>query len=724
VKKYLVSTMSNSSIAAQIAKYEEAVNQDNNIDNYWWLGISYLLSGDIEEAQATWFIPFANANSEIESASFNVSLCEVLQVAAREQTVLQNYQGALQLREQFQEIESCCLENILELVLLSNCCNCLFPDSLQKWGLKEAIIHNQESLDSALIIAAFQQILLIVNVDNIDDVLVFIECSGVSKELVDLVVSDASAGKYNLPNASWLLFFEGCLKSQPEHIGLLHYLSVMYSTRGDFDKSILIAEKYHSLCFSDLDKVYGYFLLIRSLMEANNFYRVAEEIKKYQELLVKILDNPPADDKPSSYQVITTATGFFPYLQDTPAQTHGYLNRIGEIYQQCLDRNNCEVQLSPENSTSNSKPNGVIRIGYIASTLYSHSVGWLSRWLWEYHNKEKFEVFTYFVKGSPENLFTRKWFQEKAHTSYYVGGNAIEIAELIKENEIDILIDLDSLTESVTYEVMARRPAPVQVTWLGWDACGCPGIDYFIADPYVLPDNAQSYYKEKIWRLPETYVAVDGFEIGIPNIKRADFGLTASDIIYFSAQKGFKLNEGNIIAQMQIIKQVPNSHLLVKARSDNDTSKKLYSAIAEQVGLDFSRIHFLGRDPDEMTHRANLQIADIVLDTFPYNGATTTLETLWLGIPMVTKVGEQFAARNAYGFMMNAGITEGISYTVEEYIDWGIKLGLDGELRKNIHEKLRASRNTSSLWNGEKFTRQIEQAYQEMWDIYLQDCKK
>jgi predicted O-linked N-acetylglucosamine transferase (SPINDLY family) len=716
--------MINLSIAAQIAKYEEAVHQDNNIDNYWWLGVSYLLSGDVDEAQATWFIPFANAINDIESANLNVSLCEILQAAAREQTVLQNYQGALQLREQFQEIESCCLANILELVLLSDCCNCLFPDSLQGWGIKEAVIDNQDDLDSALIIAAFQKILLVVNADNIDDVLVFIEYSKVSKELVDLVVSNASEGKYNLPNASWLSFFEGCLRIQPEHIGLLHYLSVMYSARGDFDKSILIAEKYYSLCFSDLDKVYGYFLLIRSLMEANNFYRVAEEIKKYQELLAKILDNPPEDDKPSSYQVITTATGFFPYLQDTPAQTHGYFNRIGEIYQQCLDRNNHEVQLLQRNSVPNSKPNGVIRIGYIASTLYSHSVGWLSRWLWEYHNKEKFEVFTYFVKGIPENLFTKKWFQEKSHTSYYVGVNAIEIAELIKENEIDILIDLDSLTESVTYEVMARRPAPVQVSWLGWDACGCPGIDYFIADPYVLPDNAQSYYKEKIWRLPETYVAVDGFEIGIPNIKRADFGLTTSDIIYFSAQKGFKLNEGNIIAQMQIIKQVPNSHLLVKARSDNDTSKKLYSAIAEQVGLDFSRIHFLGRDPDEITHRANLQIADIVLDTFPYNGATTTLETLWLGIPMVTKVGEQFAARNAYGFMMNAGITEGISYTVEEYIDWGIKLGLDGELRNNIHGKLRASRNTSPLWNGEKFTRQMEEAYQEMWDIHLQNSKK
>jgi predicted O-linked N-acetylglucosamine transferase (SPINDLY family) len=712
--------MSNPSMAAQIAKYEQAVAQDDNASNYWWLGISYLLSGDLEEAQATWFIPFANANSESELSSYNASLYEILLIAAKEQTTLQNYPGALQLREQLQEIESGQLANILELVLLSSCCGCLHPDCLKKWGLKEAIVSNCSNVEPELLIASFNKILSIINTDNIPDVLVYIEYSGISKQLIDIVVSEAAEGKYNLPNDSWSLFFEGCLELQPEHVGLLHYLSIIYSAKQDFDKSILAAERHYELCHSDLDKIHGYFLLIRSLMEANNFHRVAKLIRGYQELLTTILNNPPEDGKLSAYQVMATTSAFFPYLQDTPEQTRSYLNRAGEIYQQCLIKTNCESQPFQKEYEYSKKPNKVIRIGYIAGTLYAHSVGWLSRWLWEYHDKENFEIFTYFIKGSPDNFFTKKWFQEKSHTSYYVGGNAIKIADLIRENEIDILIDLDSLTDSVTYEVMARKPAPVQVTWLGWDASGCPGIDYFIADPYVLPENAQSYYQEKIWRLPETYVAVDGFEIGVPSIKRTDFGIGANDIVYFSAQKGFKLNEKNIIAQMQIIKQVPNSHLLVKTRGDNHTSRVLYSSIADKVGLDFSKIHFLGKDPDELTHRANLQIADIVLDTFPYNGATTTLETLWLGIPIVTTVGEQFAARNTYGFMINAGITEGIAKTVEEYIDWGIKLGLDDEMRKNIHNKLRASRQTSPLWNGRKFTKQMEQAYQEMWDIHLQ----
>jgi len=107
-----------------------------------------------------------------------------------------------------------------------------------------------------------------------------------------------------------------------------------------------------------------------------------------------------------------------------------------------------------------------------------------------------------------------------------------------------------------------------------------------------------------------------------------------------------------------------------------------------------------------------------VLDTYPYNGATTTLETLWMGIPLVTRVGEQFAARNSYTMMMNAGITEGIAWTDQEYLEWGIRLGKDPGLRQQIAGKLRQSRQTAPLWNGKQFTREMEKAYEQMWAIY------
>jgi predicted O-linked N-acetylglucosamine transferase (SPINDLY family) len=115
-----------------------------------------------------------------------------------------------------------------------------------------------------------------------------------------------------------------------------------------------------------------------------------------------------------------------------------------------------------------------------------------------------------------------------------------------------------------------------------------------------------------------------------------------------------------------------------------------------------------------------LGIADVVLDTYPYNGATTTLETLWMGIPLVTRVGEQFAARNSYTMMMNVGITEGVAWTDEEYVEWGIRFGKDEVLRRQVTWKLRQSRKTSALWNAQQFARDMEQAYEQMWQRYIQ----
>jgi len=142
--------------------------------------------------------------------------------------------------------------------------------------------------------------------------------------------------------------------------------------------------------------------------------------------------------------------------------------------------------------------------------------------------------------------------------------------------------------------------------------------------------------------------------------------------------------------------------------------------MAEIEGVDLDRLRFLPSVKMEQEHRANMAIADVVLDTYPYNGATTTMETLWMGIPMVTRVGQQFVARNSYTMMMNVGVTEGIAWSNEEYVDWGIRLGTDPALRQEVAWKLRESRKTSPLWNGRQFAKEMEKAYTEMWDIYLQ----
>jgi len=346
-------------------------------------------------------------------------------------------------------------------------------------------------------------------------------------------------------------------------------------------------------------------------------------------------------------------------------------------------------------------------------------VGWLSRWLFQHHDREQFELYGYFWNYQCGNDTLQDWFVEQVEHAHKLGRDGLAIAEQIYQDDIDILIDLDSITADVCSEVMALKPAPIQATWLGWDASGLPAIDYFIADPYVLSDAADAHYAEKIWRLPQTYLAVDGFEVGVPTLRREDLGIPTDAVIYLSGQSASKRHPETVRSQLRIIAAVPNSYFLIKGITDDKAIQTYFSEVAEAESVSRDRLRFLPEVPAEAVHRANLAIADVVLDTYPYNGATTTMETLWMGIPLVTRVGEQFASRNSYTMMVNAGIEEGIAWTNEEYIEWGIRFGNDPALRQQVAWKLGRSRQTAPLWNAKQFTREMEKAYKKMWANYI-----
>ncbi len=718
-----------SSISEQISHYEAVITEDaitNNgmVNNYWWLGVSYALSNRLEDAEATWFIPIANASNEKELAQLNAELGDVLLIAAQHQTELENYIGALVLREYYQQTNDTSLENILEIVLLRECCNRLTPETPSELKIGSILaITATDEIDMYLLSSAFAKLLMVINEDNIDDILVCLKYSAEADELANSLVMKLLSETWKFPWRVGAKICERCLIILPLNFELLIYLSASYSALHRFQDGLAMSEKYYEACATELDKIKGAYYLIGALLKNSKFDKMLLLLSEHRTLLnQRLLAMDPDTQLEDFYMTGIVSTMLFSYLQDTPQENHLYQNQLGKRYQLCV--NATKYSSTPSKLLfSPPKKTGKLRIGYIANTLYRHSVGSLSRWLWEHHDREEFEVFTYCVRDLSNDSFNIKWFKDKSDGTRYFNAHAGEMADQIKADEIDILIDLDSVTDPATYWVMCNKPAPVQITWLGWDSSGCPGVDYFIADPYVLPDNAQEYYSEKIWRLPETYLAVDGFEIGTPNLRRSDLGIEPDAIVYFNAQQGSKLNPVNIIPQMEIVRQVHNSYLLIKNQANPETTKELFKKLCEEVGLSFDRIRFIAPAPDEMTHRANLQIADVMLDTFPYNGATTTLETLWMGIPLVTMVGEQFVARNSYGFMMNAGITEGIAWTVEEYIEWGIRLGKDQDLRNSVKSKLRHSRQNSPLWNAKKFTAQMEQAYQDMWKIYQEKTR-
>ena len=700
--------------------YEQAIQTEPDvISHYWHLGLIYLLQGYEEEAQATWMLAMSQSTDATEE-QWSFELVELLDREAQRQAALENTQTAWLIRQHLREIAPDEVNNLLHLLQLAIALGSFTPEFFEELQVIKILEQGASTtVDPELLLEVLKQILEFTN----PEALTFLEACLPYAIEIDGFMGTVIATAFKLCYQANQPFFaadiaESCLKFYPDYPLLLQHLCGFYTNGQRHQQAIEVAEQFYSLCRAIEWQILGSYLVLRSLISAGAWSGIEPIFQRHQSLISQVIKEPidNLDKAACIYLVITPV--FSPYVQDNPQENRRIQNQTAEVFQKkmLLDAP-AAVQMPYPNIKNKSRR---LKIGYIGHTFKIHSVGWLSRWLLKYHDREAFETAIYGVNQNLDNLFSQRWFVNEVNIAHQFDVNESRIATQIREDEIDILIDIDSVTFDATCKVMAMKPAPIQVTWLGWDASGLPAIDYYIADPYVLPENAQDYYRETIWRLPQTYLAVDGFEVGTPTIRRDELGISGDAIVYFSAQKGYKRHPHTVRLQMQIIKEVPNSYFILKGMADELTIRQFFTQLAEEAGVDPGRLKFLPQDPNELEHRANLAIADIVLDTYPYNGATTTLETLWMGIPLVTKVGQQFAARNSYGFMMNVGVTEGIAWTDEEYIEWGVRLGKDEALRWKVAGKLKASRHTSPLWNAKEFTREMEKAYRQMWERYVE----
>ncbi|QLE59143.1 O-linked N-acetylglucosamine transferase, SPINDLY family protein [Nostoc sp. TCL26-01] len=711
--------------------YEEAITIEPDIKSYYWhLGLILLLQGQDVEAQTTWLMAMMEGEPE-QVEVWNAELIEILQTEAQHQESQEEYAIVEKIRQNIKEISPKSIHNLLHLLQLSIKLEIYTGNDLQELGIIEILqLEPRLEVNLELLMASLKIVLDYAPVHP--STLKFVEaclpyCENNTKALlITLLPAALDIGYSQRQYGVAIQLCELYLDLNPKNTEVIGHLASLYQNHGQYEKGIEVAKLFFSLVQELADKIFANRQILRGLMTAGGHWQESCYTHHQQELLVKTLieDNPTQLDN-SRISRLFNANFFTPYIEDNPSKNRNIQNQLMQICQANIV--NCDRAQVDKYSQGNlrrkqhNRDNVKLKIGYISHCMRSHSVGWLARWLFQYHDRDKFQINGYFINTSPACDPLHEWYLGKIDKAYK-SNEYLQMAEEIYQDEIDILIDLDSITLDTTCDIIALKPAPVQVTWLGWDASGIPAVDYFIADPYVLPDSAQEYYKEKIWRLPQTYVAVDGFEVSVPTVSRDQLDIPDDAIVYLCGQRGFKRHPDISRLQLQILKEVPNSYFLIKGISDEESLKSFFEELTEEEGVDYSKLRFLPIVFSESIHRANLGIADIVLDTYPYNGATTTLETLWMCIPMVTKVGEQFSARNSYTMMMNAGITEGIAWTDEEYVEWGIRLGKDETLRQQIAWKLKQSRKTSPLWNGKQFTREMENAYEQMWQKYIDEA--
>ncbi|BAY26001.1 TPR repeat-containing protein [Calothrix sp. NIES-2100] len=709
-----------------IEYYENAIEVEPDVkSHYWHLGLYLLLQGKEQEAQLTWLMAITEGNEE-EIRLWTTELTQLLYQEIQQQAKLENYKQAWIISQHLREIDFHHVNNLLFNLYLATQLEILDDEYFEELSITNVLQEPNISLEPEL----FSEVLYLL--------VEYPPLHRLTLELAKSVLASASnLYDYNYIIASAAIKLESALRNSefaaqlletyiaidPNDREVLIRLAFCYQITGQHVQGINTAKKLLSISTNLVDKVFYNHLLIRGLLiSAGAWEEACLAIEQQKSLISSVIQESSRILEDARIMRLYTSMYFFPYIVDTPQVIRPMQNQLMNLCVKNFELNLGEkINQYRHQRTSSTTSKKVLKIGYLSHYLKQHSVGWIARWLFKHHDADNFKIYSYIINPRLHDSL-QEFFIESSHQAHSIDTieSVSQLTEQILKDEIDILVDLDSITFDFIFEVLAVKPAPIQVTWLGWDASGLPSIDYFIADPYVLPEESQSYYSEKIWRLPETYVAVGGFEIQTPTLRREQIDIPADGIIYFVGQKDYKRHLENTRLQLKIIKQVPNSYLLIKGYSDVEACQRFYEKLAKEEGIDPKNLRFISQDPTELIHRANLAIADIVLDTYPYNGATTTLETLWLGIPLVTRVGQQFAARNSYTMMINAGITEGIAWTDEEYVEWGVRLGKDEKLRQEISWKLRQGRKNAPLWDAEKFTREMEKAYQQMWLKYLE----
>jgi len=359
-----------------------------------------------------------------------------------------------------------------------------------------------------------------------------------------------------------------------------------------------------------------------------------------------------------------------------------------------------------------------IRLGYLSGEFRQQATAVLMAGLYERHDRDKFEIVAVNAGGDDGSRMRSRLV--KAFDRWLDIGKLSdqEAADVIREAEIDILVSLNGYFGEVRMGVFARRPAPIQVNYLGFPGTlGMPYIDYIIADKVVIPKDEQRFYDENVVYLPDSYQANDdkGREIAATP-SRAEAGLPSGGFVFCNFNNPYKLTPATFASWMRILKQVEGSVIWL-LEGTPPYAENLRRA-AEKRGVTAGRLIFARYLP-VAEHLARLQLADLFLDSLPYNAHTTASDALWTGVPLVTCKGPTFPGRVAASLLLAAGLPELVTESAADFEALAVRLARDGSALKALRDKLMQDRSSCALFDTDRFRRNIEAAYRVMWDGWL-----
>jgi predicted O-linked N-acetylglucosamine transferase (SPINDLY family) len=286
------------------------------------------------------------------------------------------------------------------------------------------------------------------------------------------------------------------------------------------------------------------------------------------------------------------------------------------------------------------------------------------------------------------------------------------VVQRIKADRLHVLVDLKGYTAGDRLRVMAQRPCPVQVAWLGYPATtGAPFIDYLIADPIIVPADAERHYSERVLRLPHCYQPNDRKRAAALPRSRAEYGLPDGAFVFCCFNQTVKITPDVFSRWMNLLKAVP--HGILWLLEDNRWANENILNEAQAAGVDRTRIVIAPRLPPA-EHLARYRAADLALDTFPYASHTTGSDALWVGCPLVALCGETFASRVSASLLANCGFPELVTHALVEYEQLALRLATDAAYLCDVRARLETARDTAPLFDATTFTRDLEALYQQL----------
>ncbi len=358
-----------------------------------------------------------------------------------------------------------------------------------------------------------------------------------------------------------------------------------------------------------------------------------------------------------------------------------------------------------------------LRIGYVSKDFGLHSVSFFLEPILANHDRQNFEIYCYACLFHPDAVTERfKTYADVWREIPLV--NHTDLVKMVCDDEIDILLDLSGHTTGGKLGLFARKPAPVQINYLGYPATtGVAAMDYRLVDAITDPPGADdAFHSEKLWRLPGCFLTYQ------PPKSAADVAhspcLQNGYITFGSFNNALKVTETVVEVWARILRQVPDSRLMLKSLTfASERGKAYFQSLFAEQGIEAGRVELFSWHPEVAGHLELYAKIDIALDPFPYNGTTTTCEALWMGVPVITLAGERHSARVGASLLTQLGMAELVADSKDEYVRLAVELAGDTARIENLRAGLRGRMRQSPLLDHVGFTRNLEAAYREMWRL-------